>query len=275
MGYGMSLLKFLAAAVFIGGSAGVSAHEFWIAPDNYVVEAGQEVKADLLVGSFLVGEAYPWLTRNRVAAHVYGPEGDAEITGREGDMPALRFTPEGEGLHRVIFHSQPGFVVYDKPETFPHYLDYEGLDGVLAAHKARGLPETGFIERFVRNAKALVQAGEASPGQLDAATGMPFELTALQNPYVAGLGALDVALTWQGQAAADVQVAIFVLPPGGKAPDDMVRTLVRTDAEGRASVPLAVAGDYMLAAVHMEPLEDDVAAVWESHWATLTYQIAK
>ncbi len=266
--------KWMAALVALWPGLAL-AHEFWIAPEDYVVEAGQEVKADLLVGSFLVGEAYPWLTRNRVTAHVFGPEGDAEITGREGDMPALRFTPAADGLHRVIFHSQPGFVVFDKPETFPHYLEYEGLDWVIAAHKARGLPETGFIERYIRNAKALVQVGEAAPDQLDAATGMPFELTALQNPYVAGADKIEVALAWQGVPVEGVQVAIFVLPPGGKAPDDMVRTLVRTDGAGRAVIPLGMAGDYMLAAVHMEPVEGDIAAVWESHWATLTFRIAK
>lgn len=271
----MSVLKFLTLAAFMAGSVPLAAHEFWIAADDYVAEAGQEVRADLLVGSFMVGEAYPWLTRNRVAARVYGPTGDFEITGREGDMPALRFTLGDAGLHRVMFHSQPGFVVFDKPETFPSYLEFEGLDWVLAAHKARGLPETGFAESFIRNAKALVQVGEARPDQLDAPTGMPFELTALQNPYVAGLAELEVALTWRGQVAGDAQVAIFVLPPGGTAPDDMVRTVVRTDAAGRAVIPLEMAGEYMLAAVHMEPLEDDIAAVWQSHWATLTFQITK
>jgi len=40
-------------------------------------------------------------------------------------------------------------------------------------------------------------------------------------------------------------------------------------------IPLEMAGEYMLAAVHMEPLEDDIAAVWQSHWATLTFQITK
>lgn len=271
----MSWMKFLTAAVFIAGSAGVSAHEFWISPLDYRPEVGQEVKAELLVGSDMAGQAFPWLKRNTVAARMESESWTVDITGREGDLPALTFAPKEEGLHRVIFHAQPSFVVFDKPETFPHYLEYEGLDWVLDAHKARGLPPVDFAEMYSRNARALVQVGEARADQLDQPTGMPFELVALQNPYVAGTDTIDVRLTWQGEPSAEQQVAIFVKAPGGTAPVDVLRTLVKTDAEGVARIPLTAAGEYMLSSVHMEPLEGNVAAVWESHWATLNFEIAR
>ncbi|MBC2835999.1 DUF4198 domain-containing protein [Paragemmobacter straminiformis] len=252
-----------------------AAHEFWISPQDYRAEVGQVVKAELLVGSDMAGQAFPWLKRNTAEARMISDNWKIDITGREGDLPALSFTPQEEGLHRVIFHAQPSFVIFDKPETFPHYLEYEGLDWVLAAHKARGLPEVDFGEMYTRNARALVQVGPATPDQLDAPTGMPFELVALQNPYVEGTEAIDVRLTWNEEPQPDEQVAIFVKAPGGTAPKDVTRKLVKTGADGVAHIVLDAAGEYMLSSVHMEPLEGNVAAVWQSHWATLNFRVGE
>lgn len=258
----------LAIALSLGCVAPVAGHEFWISAQSYRAEAGQAVRADLLVGSDMAGQAFPWLTRNTQAARLVWEGGSTDLRGREGDMPALTFTPKAEGLVRVIFHARPAFVFFDDAARFRSYLDYEGLGWVLAAHRARGLPETGFSERYIRNARALVQVGAAQAGQRDAPTGMPFELVALQNPYLAGLGAVDVRLTWQGAPAAGQQVALFVKGAAG-----VTRALFTTDADGVARVPLGAAGEYMLSSVHMEPLEGDKDAVWESHWATLTFAI--
>lgn len=270
----MFMLRCFALALCVAGNAlPVLAHEFWISSLDYRPEVGQEVKAELLVGSDMAGEPYPWLKRNTVAARMLSESWAVDLLGREGDLPALTFSPREEGLHRIIFHAQPSFVVFDKPETFPHYLEYEGLDWVMAAHKARGLPEVDFAEMYTRNARALVQVGPASPDQLDAPTGMPFELVALQNPYVEGVTEISVSLTWQGVPSADQQVAIFVKAPGGTAPADVTRRLVKTDAAGVARITLDAPGEYMLSAVHMEPLEGNLAAVWQSHWATLNFEI--
>lgn len=266
---------FLAVAVALLCGLPAGAHEFWISPLDYTPETGQEVKAELLVGSDMAGQAFPWLKRNTAEARMVSESWSIDILGREGDLPALSFTPREEGLTRVIFHARPAFVYFDDAAKFQSYLEYEGLDWVLAAHRARGLPATGFNERYIRNSRALVQVGEPREDQLDQPTGMPFELVALQNPYVAGLGAVDVRLSWNGVAAADQQVAIFVKAPGGKAPEDVTRTLVKTDAEGVARIPLAAAGEYMLSSVHMEPLEGNEDAVWESHWATLNFEIVR
>lgn len=270
----MRMTAVLATVLVLLGGWPVAGHEFWIAPEDYRPEAGQVVKAGLLVGSDMAGEPYPWLSRNTAAARMLSESWSVDLVGREGDLPALSFAPREEGLTRVIFHARPSFVVFDDAATFAHYLDYEGLDWVLAAHKARGLPEAGFAERYTRNARALVQVGEARADQVDAPTGMPFELVALGNPYVAGAGSVEVRLTWQGEPQAGQQVAIFIRAPGGTAPQDVTRTLVRTDAQGVARIPLGMAGEYMLSSVHMEPLEGDEAAVWDSHWATLTFEIA-
>jgi hypothetical protein len=265
----------LLAVLGLGGlpQAGHS-HEYWIAAQKFQINPGEAIIADLLVGSMMSGEAYPWLKRSAKAAKLWGPDGSAvEITGREGDLPALDVTPLQAGLNRISFHSAPSYVVFEDFAGFQRYLDFEGLAGVAEAHRKRGLPEEDFIEEFTRNARALVQVGPVIDGQTDAPTGMPFELVAEGNPYTPGLTQLALRLTWNGQPAGGVQVGVFRTPPGATPPEGVERGLFTTDDAGRVTVPVGLAGRYMLSAVHIEPLDAGTAAVWRSHWASLTFAL--
>lgn len=275
----LNMLRLLMAMGFLvwsGLPQTALAHEYWIAAQKFHVEPGEAVVADLLVGSMMSGEAYPWLKRSAKEAKLWAPDGSAvDITGREGDLPALNVTPEQPGLNRISFHTQPSYVVFEEFAKFQAYLDLEGLTGVAEAHRARGLPEEDFIEEFTRNARALIQVGPVVDGESDTPTGMPYELVAVGNPFTPGLTEIEVQLTWNGVPAAGVQVALFLTPPGVTPPEGVERALFTTDAEGRVTVPLDRAGRYMLASVHIEPLDAGTAAVWKSHWANLTFALSR
>lgn len=270
----MRLLTVMTLLGCFGAPQTALAHEYWIAAQKFQVEPGEAVTAHLLVGSMMSGEAYPWLKRSVKEAKLWAPDGSAvNITGREGDLPALNLTPAQPGLNRISFHTKPSYVVFEDFAKFQRYLDLEGLTGVAEAHRARGLPEEDFIEKYTRNARALIQVGPVVDGQSDAPTGMPYELVAMGNPYTPGLTQIGVQLTWNGAPAAGVQVALFLTPPGITPPDGVVRTLFTTDANGRVTVPLDRAGRYMLASVHIEPVDAGTEAVWQSHWANLTFAL--
>jgi hypothetical protein len=193
----------------------------------------------------------------------------------EGDLPALTVTPTEPGLHAISYHSAPAFADYEDFETFVTYLAFEGLDDVVRLHKERGLPQAGFSEAYIRNARALLQVGPADPTDLDRPTGMPLELVALQNPFVAGLSALEVRLSWRGAPVPNRQIAVFHRVQGDVAAGDVTRSLVTTNAEGRAAIPLDEGGFYLLNAVQMKPADGAEGVVWESHWATLTINVER
>lgn len=248
------------------------AHEYWIEAEKFQASEGQDLTADLRVGSDLSGEAFPWLKQSFASASLFPPDREAApLTGRAGDLPALRFAPEGEGLYRLAVHTTPSFVIFDDPEKFKRYVEYEGFPEVLDLHRARGLPEKGFGERFFRNARALVQVGPVIDGQSDAPTGMPLELVAEGNPYTPGLSEITIHLTWNGDPLPDTQVALFHAAPEAKRPDDVTRTLFTTDSDGKVTVPLQGPGLHLLSAVRIEPVEDSAVAQWQSWWASLTF----
>ncbi len=275
MHFPLSLARASILAGAVTGPLAVPAlsHEFWIEPEAHQIEAGETVQAELFVGGMLSGEAYPYLSGQIVAAELHAPNGAIDIEGMEGDLPALKVTPAEPGLHVILYHAAPAYIEYDEFDTFVSYLAYEGLDDVVRLHKDRELPQAGFSEAYIRNARALLQVGPADPADLDRPTGMPLELVALQNPFVEGVAELEVQLLWQGAPVPNRQVSIFHRSMAEGTAGDATRTLVSTDAAGQATIPLTQDGFYLLNAVQMKPAGGGDGFVWESHWATLTFAV--
>lgn len=240
------------------------AHEFWIAPDAHMIEPGDALAAQLLVGSDMRGETYPYLSHRFLSFDIDDDGGKRPYRGNEGDSPAMTTTLETPGLTTLIYHSKPSRLVYRDWETFLNYTAEEGLDGAVEAHLEAGLPRTGFAEFYSRCAKALVQVGPVRDSDRDRAHGLPFELIALDTPFESDRSALPVRLEWQGRIAADMQIAIF-----RKTKGSVERTILRTDDEGQAVIPLEPSSRYLLGAVHLE--REDADADWRSHWASLTF----
>ncbi len=256
----------LVALALAGAPA--AAHEFWIAPQDGSIAPGAEIVADLKVGQKLRGEPYPYLSNRFQSFTVTVGGATTEVAGNEGDIPALSHVAGRSGLHVIAQHTIAFRVTYDDWAVFRRYLADEGLDSFADLHRARGLPETGFAERYTRCAKALVQVGPVDPADGDVRTGMPLELVAEANPHAPGVDMLPVTLIWRGAPVANRRINIFR--------DDGVvtRTTATTDATGRALIPLSGDGEYLLNAVVLRAV-DDTPVVWDSHWATLSFRLQR
>ena len=106
----------------------------------------------------------------------------------------------------------------------------------------------------------------------DREAGLETEIVALANPYTDDLSdGLPVRVLYQGAPRADAQVELFAKSPEG----EVEITLLRTDAEGVALLPVTPGQVYLADAVVVRPLEpvaeDD--PVWESLWASLTFKV--
>lgn len=256
----------LALAMALGGQKAI-AHEYWIAPISFQVAPGERVHARLLVGQMMQGTELPWLSHQIRSFEISTPERNIKAEGMEGDLPALSYVAEDPGLHIIAHETYPLEVTFDTLGEFEEYLDYEGLGAVIEAHLRRSLPKTDITEAYARSAKALVQVGPVRPEDADRPLGLALELVALANPYAGG-DVLPVRLTWHGQPEGGAQISIF------RTSADVDRSLVLTDADGRVDIPLAGGGEFLLNAVHIEPVEGE-EHVWASTWASLSFGIGK
>lgn len=245
-----------------------SAHEFWVAPQAYTPQAGEPIAVGLKVGQMMKGADYPYLSGKFQSFTITNRENTRNAEGVEGDIPALNYTADEPGLHIIAFHAVPHPITFDTFLEFLDYLTYEGLGDIGREHKSRSLPEVGITERYIRYAKGLVQVGPILAADIDRHLGLQFELIAELNPYLPNLQTLPVSLLWKGKPVAKRQISIF------NDNGAVTRTLVTTDGEGRALIPLASGGEFLLNAVQIEPVEGG-EAMWESHWASLTFGLSR
>ena len=239
------------------------AHEYWIAPTDFTVQPGERIDARLLVGQMMQGTELPWLSHNFRSFRISTPRGVRDVRGTEGDLPAFSMVAEEPGLHVIAHETLPLLVTFDTLAEFREYLAYEGLGVIEELHRRRGLPETGITEAYVRSAKSLIQVGPAQPGDGDRRMGLPFELVALANPFAGG-DILPVRLLWHGQPQPNALISVF------RQNGDVERSVVFTDAAGRADIALSAGARYLLNSVHIEPADDE-DHVWESTWASITF----
>jgi primary-amine oxidase len=253
--------------VAVGLTCGVTtaaAHEFWVAPQSYSVQPGDRIVTSLRVGNMMRGTDLPYLSHNFHSFTITTPNGTQDVESIEGDTPAHSYTADVPGLHVTAYHSTAKEVTYDDWETFRKYLAHEGLEEIEQAHHARGLPDSGFKETYTRYAKALIQVGPVGEQDRDTPQGLPLELVTEDNPYLPGLDTMRVTLLSSGKPVAGRQIAVF------RYDGEVSRSVVTTDVHGRASIPVASGGKFLLNATDLQPVEDG-EVVWASYWASLTF----
>ena len=243
----------------------ISAHEFWIDPKAFQIENGEPVIADIRVGENFKGGAQAFLPRRIARFAIVSGRTIYPVKSTVGDRPALNMEAP-EGLAIIVHETRDASLTYREWEKFVKFDTHKDL-GAVEAHLSQGLPQTDFEESYRRFAKSLVAVGSGAGSDLP--VGMRTELVALANPYTDDLSAgLPVLLLYEGQPRVDEQIEIYERAPSG----EIVVSLVRTDTQGRASVPVKPGHVYQLDAVKAIPGERDGVA-WHTMWANLTFAV--
>ena len=266
----MRMFALVTALAFATSAQIASAHELWIEPLEYQVQQGGQLQALIKNGQDFDGTTLPYIDRRFRHFIVYADGRGIRVAGRNGDSPALNMTASREGLNIVGYQSVPAEISYETWEKFQKFVDHKDFGDVRTEHDARGLPETGFTESYVRFSKSLIGVG-AGVGS-DLRIGLETELVALTNPYTDDLSdGVKVQLFYGQDVRANEQIEVFA-----KAPDATVEvTYVRTDDQGIATIPVVSGTAYQLDAVVLKPAEGQAAtegAVYETLWANLTFQ---
>ena len=264
------LILSLSAALAWAGAAPLAAHEFWISPETYTVDPGDQLRAHIRVGQMFRGAPYAYIPDQFERFDLVQGDTVTPVEGRIGDRPALAMAAPGEGLVVVVHQTGDSLLTYTEAEKFVNFVTEKDFAWALEEHAARGLPETGFREKYSRYGKSLIAVGNGAGS--DREVGLETEIVALANPYTDDVsGGFPVLVLYQGEPRADTQVDVFT-----NAPDGLVtKTAVRTDGEGRAMVPVAPGHEYLVDAVVMRAIEPAVEKdpVWESLWASLTFRV--
>ncbi len=253
-------------------ASAVSAHEYWIEPDVYLLESGANIVAEVKVGADFNGDTYAYFPDNFKSFDVTDPSEKRPISGRIGDTPAIDITTTSDGLHVLSQYSSSNRLTWETYGEFEEFVKLHGLNWVLNAHAQRGLPDSGFDEAYTRFVKSLVAVGDGA-GQ-DSYGGMIFELVANANPYTDDVSnGLPITVLFQGNPLPKTLIHVFYrAEPDG----NVVKSAVVANETGQAVIPNFGDGEYMVNAVQMviPPAADmeRTGIVWHSLWASMTFQ---
>lgn len=221
--------------------------------------------ANIRVGERFKGSAYSYFDRRTERFDIVLGDAILDPEATLGDRPALNRVVDMDGLAIVVHETDDSRLTYRDWQKFVDFVEHKAFEGALDRHRARGLPETGFVETYRRYAKSLIAVGRGAG--LDREVGLDTEITALANPYTDATDDMPVRVTLYGAPRAGAQVEVYERSADG----EVTVMFFSTDQDGKASIPVKPGHDYMVDAVVLEEREGDVA--WHSMWANLTFAV--
>ncbi|MEM7463842.1 MAG: DUF4198 domain-containing protein [Pseudomonadota bacterium] len=260
-------------------------HELWISPDNYQLSLDKPLTAHIRIGEKFEGPSFPFVEMNFERFEIADATTSFKVAGRLGDAPALNQKAKNAGLNVILYETTANSVTYTDLEKFRNFVTHKGYPEIIDDHIGRGLPQSGFKERYFRYAKSLiaVEDGEGTDQKL----GLEIEIVALENPYKADLSAgLPVQVFYQDKPHANAQVEIFERAGSSitSAEDELTGkveiSILETDLNGKVNIPVRQGYEYLVDSVVIRPVEPPTSAtgnsnpaVWESLWASMTFEI--
>jgi uncharacterized GH25 family protein len=260
------------ALIFAAAPAG--AHDFWIQPIRYQLNAGQPFGATLQVGHGK--DRQRWgndVSRVPLLLDISGAgRTDLRSNMRPGpatDIAARLTTP---GLHIIALQSV--YASSDLPAVrFNQYLKDEGLSLPLAARTRAGRMKLPGRERYSRRAKTLVQVGPQTVANGALATrpvGLKLEIVPEKNPYALDrTRRLPVQVLYKGKPLAGASVRLTRLEA-----DERPLASKITDRSGRATFVVPPVGSWLINVLWSEPLAGNSEADFDTVFSSLTFGYA-
>jgi uncharacterized GH25 family protein len=256
-----------AALLALAGVAG--AHDYWLAPSAFSPAVDKPVSLSLHVGDHFVSEAEKAHdSKATVSLALFTAAGKMTLDARDGDRPAVRFTPKKAGVHVVALERDARLITLEA-KKFEAYLAEEGLDEVVAARKKAGESGKPGRERYRRYLKCYLRAGGKGDDGWKKLAGHKLEIVPLSDPT--GLKKKDafaVRVLLGGKPLSGAKVTLH-----GRDGDKVKTRSARTTAKGEASFEIRESGVHLVRLVFMRRATDDREADWHSWWAAMTFEV--
>jgi uncharacterized GH25 family protein len=241
------------------------AHDTWVRPVAGAVPGGATLRLELTSGMAFPALESP-IRPERLARAEFrlgGATHPLPVVKSGKQALALSATPAASGVATVAIALAPRRLELDEAHV-AEYLEEIGLAATIGPEwRARPMPRR-WRETYRKLAKTFVRVGDASGDRSGLEpVGLPLELVPESDPTTLLAGTtLSIRLLKAGAPLAGIAVA--AVGPGG-------RTLVTTDAAGRATFSLALPGPWLFAATELRPA---AGGDWESDFSTMVVAVS-
>lgn len=271
----------LGAALVLAVVLPAAAHEFWVTPSAWVVQPG--ARATILAN---VGDQFPgansFTTPDRIdTIRLVGPASDIVIPPpyrREKDsLAADTQIPNTPGTYIGVVVVKPRVGEKSGP-VFQEHILHQGLDDVGDYRVKHGETGKGVRERYSRYGKTLLRAGSGGgSAHVTKPLGLMIELVPEVDPTGLRAGStLRLQLLLDGRPAPNALVGGVHAAAQAK-PEGWPLT-ARTDKEGWVEFKLEHRGPWLFRSVRTVRRtgeSGELAADWESYWASLSFELSR
>ena len=267
----MRKASFLIVAALAAASA--SAHDLWLQPASYWLQAGGSVPMSVLIGHGQNRENWGVRSDRIILLRSMGPDG--RVTNlmplvrpnTAAPAVALRFPQPGTHIVAMQSNHSPS----DLPAArFNEYLKEEGLTPAIVHRQRTGANGKPGREIYSRRAKALIQVGKVDPKAPSPATkrlGLALEIVPERDPYRLAAGeALPIRVINNGRPLAGALVKLTNLDADEKPFATQI-----TDGAGRAPFNVPRRGKWLLNVVWTRPIAGNASADYDTTFSSLTF----
>jgi uncharacterized GH25 family protein len=243
-------------------------HEFWLQPERFIYQRGENINIRFWVGENFEGENWKGSRANAQCLTVYFRGVADDITEKlsetsEGD--SLQFAQFDEGTTLLSFRSTNKFIQLDSAE-FNDYLKEDGLEKTIQYRKEHQETDSSGREYYQRSVKTIIQVGTVKDN-ISQTTGLPLDIIPLSNPYTLNNDqAITLRVLFQKQPLANQLIKVW-----NRYQHNTVKNEYTTNEKGEISFAVNTRGKWMVSTVAMVHLENDPLAHWQSYWGSCTW----
>ena len=238
-----------------------SAHEFWLEPEQMMLDRADTASITVQIGEGLMGETYPFQPRAYQSALWVGPNGVLSLHRQPISAGDMALTVLGDGMHILAVASYGQQLTYPSLDAFHTFAREIGAAPVLSTFPPVAETDGTVRETYRRFSKTYVHFGARIGSDLRLGLAREWVMTP------AGFRLFD------GPApAARHTVDLWCRATG----DDVKHMRVLTGDDGRIPMNPPVASRCLLNAVFLDPPQ--AGGTWSSDWASaywLSAPIAK
>ena len=247
----------------------VTAHEMWLESSSFMTFPGEKVTIRNGEGT-IYQTSENALAPDRIAALVgLDPDGKKFGPGTpyvDGNWLSLDFQPEKHGNYWIGLASHPRNIALSGSD-FNDSLEHDGIPGILAQRRKRGILERDEVEQYSKHVKIYLQSGKKRSHNQSRLLGLKVEIVPLKNPYSLLAGdSLPVRVFYDGRPLPGLDLQAGSDSPNSEASHHM------TGSGGKAVIPLSTSGRWYVRGIHLFQVDKEDHS-YESYWAALTFEV--
>ena len=252
-------LRLFLILYFLTYAIELRSHELWLEAEDFRLNKGLKLIANIKVGENLIGESYPFLKKETEKLFIQSSDKIYNLKQIDGDYPAIQQNINRTGVQYLYYQSNKELLKYDDFDTFLKFTqDYD-----LPYNDTKREPPLEIYQRF-----AKMIFGNGLGNFSHSKSNLYFEIINQNNPLKNDISKLLILLN--NKPFKKKKFIVFF-----KNNDQFIKKKYQTDDNGIAIISTKSKGLYLISAVHIEKMnlinKIKYDADYFSKWASLTF----